>query len=134
MVMMTKCKSYFMLTKPGIVIGNVITCAGGVALASRGEIDWRVLCFTLLGLGLIVAAGCASNNYVDRALDAKMERTKNRALVKGEIAPYQAFVFAALLLVAGTTLLLSWIGLLTTFLALIGFIIYVFFYTFLKYR
>ncbi|XPE52237.1 UbiA family prenyltransferase [Shigella flexneri] len=35
----------------------------------------------------MVASGCVFNNYIDRDIDCIMERTKNRALVKGLIAP-----------------------------------------------
>ena len=127
-------KSFIMLTKPGIVMGNAITCAGGFALASRGEIDWKLFFLTLLGLSLIVAAGCVSNNYVDRIHDEKMDRTKNRPLVKGLVTPKQALLFALLLLVTGCASLLLWVNALTVILSLFGFIVYLIFYSFSKYR
>lgn len=126
--------SYFKLTKPGIVMGNTITCAGGFMLASRGEIVWELFFLTLLGLSLIVAAGCVSNNYVDRAHDAKMERTKNRPLVKGEISSSMALGFAGFLMLAGSAVLFFGVNLLTLLLAWTGFVVYLIFYSFSKYR
>jgi len=32
-------KQYLLLTKPGIVFGNMISVAGGFFLASKGDID-----------------------------------------------------------------------------------------------
>ncbi len=127
-------KSYVKLTKPGIVMGNAITCIGGFMLASRGEISWGLLLMTLLGLCLIVAAGCVSNNFIDRVYDGKMERTKNRPLVKGVIAPVNALGFAAILLVVGSAVLVTGVNLLTVLLSLTGFVIYLLFYSFSKYR
>jgi len=127
-------RTYFMLTKPGIVMGNAITCFGGFALASRGHIDFGLLFLTLIGLILVVASGCVSNNYVDRVKDAKMARTKNRALVKGVISPQRALMFATFLLLAGSAILYLWVNLLTVVLSLFGFVVYLIFYSFSKYR
>jgi heme O synthase-like polyprenyltransferase len=41
------------------------------------------------------------NNYIDRDIDRKMERTKNRVLVKGLISPAVSLVYATLLGIAG---------------------------------
>ncbi|VFT76573.1 protoheme IX farnesyltransferase [Klebsiella aerogenes] len=45
----------------------------------------------------MVASGCVFNNYIDRDIDRKMERTKNRVLVKGLISPEASLVYATLL-------------------------------------
>lgn len=127
-------KNYLLLTKPGIVMGNAITCIGGFCLAITAPFAWGLFGWTLLGLSLIVAAGCVSNNYIDRIPDGKMERTKNRPLVKGEISPLQALFFAIVLLLAGSGILLLTVNLLSLLLALLGFVIYLFFYSFSKYK
>lgn len=115
-------------------MGNAVTCTGGFALASRGVWDWSLFLLTLFGLSLIVAAGCVSNNYMDRRHDAKMSRTKNRPLVKGIISPLNALVFAAILGLGGA-LLLAWkVGALATALALLGLVVYLLFYSVLKYK
>ena len=75
-------KAYYMLTKPGILFGNIITTAGGFALASKGHLDPWLFLAALIGLCCIIGSACVFNNYTDRHYDEKMERTKNRALVK----------------------------------------------------
>ena len=46
-------RRYFQVTKPGIIMGNLISVAGGFLLASRGEVDWLLFALTLLGLSLV---------------------------------------------------------------------------------
>ena len=127
-------KTYYKLTKPGIIMGNAITATGGFFLASRGYFNLALLGYMLLGLSLIMASGCVFNNYIDRSIDKKMARTKNRALVKGEIPVVNALVFATCLLIGGSAILEMFTNLLTLVVALIGFIVYVFIYTPLKTR
>ena len=51
-------RRYLTVTKPGIIMGNLISVAGGFLLASRGEIDYMLMAATLIGLSLVVASGC----------------------------------------------------------------------------
>nr|VUD32634.1 protoheme IX farnesyltransferase [Raoultella sp. NCTC 9187] len=69
-------KQYLQVTKPGIIFGNLISVIGGFLLASKGHIDYPLFAWTLLGVSLVVASGCVFNNYIDRDIDRKMERTK----------------------------------------------------------
>lgn len=115
-------------------MGNGITAAGGFALASRGHIDFLSLCTMLLGLSFIVASGCVFNNYLDRDIDEKMARTKNRALVKREVPIRNAVVFAAVLAVCGIAELSAYDNLLTLVIALTGLFVYVLLYSLLKTR
>jgi heme O synthase-like polyprenyltransferase len=101
-------KQYLQVTKPGIIFGNLISVIGGFLLASKGHIDYPLFIWTLLGVSLVVASGCVFNNYIDRDIDRKMERTKNRVLVKGLISPEASLVYATLLGIAGFMLL--WFG------------------------
>ncbi len=80
-------KQYLQVTKPGIIFGNLISVIGGFLLASKGSLDVPLFILTMAGVSLVVASGCVFNNYIDRDIDCIMERTKNRALVKGLIAP-----------------------------------------------
>ena len=122
-------RHYFALTKPGIIFGNLITVTGGFFLASKGNFDLALYAAIAIGVSLIVASGCVFNNYIDRDIDVKMERTKNRALVTGLIAPVNALIFAALLGLAGISLLYFCTNLLACLLVVIGFIVYVGFYS-----
>lgn len=125
-------RSYSLLTKPGIMLGNAITILGGFFLASRGNIDFRLLLVTVVGLSLIIASSCVFNNTIDRKADSKMERTKHRPLVTGSISLYRALVFALALGVLGTWIL-SFANILALSIALFGFLVYVLLYSFSKY-
>ena len=118
-------KQYLQVTKPGIIFGNLISVIGGFLLASKGSIDYTLFIATLVGVSLVVASGCVFNNYIDMDIDKKMERTKNRVLVKGLIAPSVSLVYATLLGIAGFMLL--WFGAnpLACWLGVMGFVVYV---------
>jgi len=122
-------RHYFQLTKPGIIFGNLITLTGGYFLAARGSFDPLLFLATAIGVSLIVASGCVFNNFIDRDIDAKMERTRNRALVTGLIAPNHALVFASILGILGLSILYLCTNPLSAGLVEIGFIVYVGFYS-----
>ncbi len=118
---------YYRLTKPGIIRGNAITTTGGFLLASKGQFDIWLFVATLVGISAVIASACVVNNYIDRSIDAKMKRTKKRALVTGAISVQSAIVFALALGISGVVAL-SFTNLLTTVLAIMGFVFYVLFY------
>lgn len=122
---------YLSLAKPRMVLGNVIVAMSAFIFASPPIIEWGQFFLMSLGLALIIGSACAFNNYVDRGIDAKMERTKTRALPAGAVNATGALIFACALLVAGVLLLLP-INMLALWAALAGFISYVLFYTPLK--
>ncbi len=126
--------NYYLLTKPGIILGNLITVAAGFLLASKGRIDFGLFLATLIGLALIMASACVFNNYIDREIDEKMERTKNRALVTGLISGYSAILFAIFIGIIGNLILLLYTNLLTLMAADVGFFIYVVLYSLWKCR
>lgn len=117
-------KKYILVTKPGIVFGNLISVAGGFFLASRGRIDTGVLLSTLIGVSLVVASGCVFNNTVDRKLDRKMARTHNRVLAQGLMSPRNAVCYASMLGIAGSLLLRATTNMLCVAIVLTGFTIY----------
>lgn len=126
--------NYTLITKPGIILGNLITLAAGFWLASKGSIDYSLFLETLVGLGFIIASACVINNVIDRKMDRKMERTKNRPLAKGTITETKALFFAIVLYIAGCLLLIYFTNLLSTVIANLGFWTYVALYSPLKSR
>jgi protoheme IX farnesyltransferase len=126
-------KTYYHLTKPGIVYGNAIVALAAFIFGSHTGINWLQLGLMLFGLAGIIGSACVFNNYYDRKMDAKMERTKKRALASGKINAHDAISFGVLLLILGTTLL-YFTNILTLAVALFGFIVYVFLYTPMKPR
>lgn len=126
--------NYYLLTKPGIILGNLITFVAGFLLASKGAMDLTLFLSTLTGLTLIMASSAVLNNYINRHEDKKMERTKNRALAAGLISNGKALIFAACLGILGTAILLYYTNVLTVAIAGIGFFVYVVLYSFWKSR
>lgn len=122
-------RKYLFLTKPGILFGNFITTLGGFFLAAQGSIDILLLLLTLLGTTLVVASGCVVNNVIDQDIDTKMQRTQNRALVKKTISPTVALIYALVLGVIGFSILWFGVNGYAFLFALIGFIVYVGFYS-----
>lgn len=122
-------RNYFTITKPGIIYGNAITVAGGFLLASRGVINYSLLISTLLGISLVIASGCVFNNYIDRDIDALMERTKDRALARGLIPLRSALIFGTILGVIGFLILLIFTNRLTALISLLGLFFYVIVYS-----
>lgn len=122
-------RKYLFLTKPGILFGNFITTLGGFFLAAQGSIDILLLLLTLLGTTLVVASGCVVNNVIDQDIDTKMQRTQNRALVKKTISPTIALVYALVLGVIGFSILWFGVNGYAFLFAMIGFIVYVGFYS-----
>ncbi|MFE8117445.1 heme o synthase [Brenneria goodwinii] len=116
---------YLQVTKPGIIFGNLISVIGGFLLAAQGSIDYVLFLSTLFGVSLVVASGCVFNNVIDRDIDKKMERTKNRVLVKGLISLKVTLVYASLLGIAGFALLYLAANPLAMWLAVMGFVVYV---------
>lgn len=123
--MLALLKQYLNLAKPGIVFGNLISVTGGFFLASRGDANLALYLATALGVSLVIASGCVFNNYIDRDIDQKMERTRNRVLAQGLVSPVHAIVYACVLGVAGVALLYAATNTLAVMLVLMGFVVYV---------
>lgn len=125
-------RSYLKLTKPGIVLGNMVSLSGGYLLASRSTIDWLQFVLVLLSVALVIGSGCAVNNVVDRDIDALMARTRTRPMVNGEIPTQAALLFAGLLALAGFVLLYQGTKcVVAVSLLLVGYIVYAGVYTLL---
>ena len=122
-------KHFFYITKPGILRMNLIAVFGGFWLASQWIVDYVLLFFTLLGTLLVMASSCVFNNYLDRDLDMKMERTRNRALPTGQIAPTTVLLYGLILGSAGLGVLWMYSGVLATLFAFFGMFVYIIIYT-----
>jgi 4-hydroxybenzoate polyprenyltransferase len=91
-------------------------CWWGLALASRGWPDPKLLLAFAVGALVMRGAGCTFNDIVDRDFDARVERTRHRPLPSGAVSLRGALLFLALQLLAGLVILLSfnpftiWLG------------------------
>jgi len=128
--------AYYRLAKPGIIYGNWLSLTAGFLLAS--SLGWRFNFGTfvevLIGTSLIIACGCSINNVIDRDIDAKMKRTENRALVTGQIKPWQAIIYGICLGVIGFLTLLLLVNAMTATVGAVGLFFYVIVYSWFKRR
>jgi 4-hydroxybenzoate polyprenyltransferase len=70
-------------------------------IGSAGRPDAHVFLILVLGTIVVRSAGCVINDYVDRKIDPHVARTADRPLATGEVAPAEALLlFAALMLIA----------------------------------
>jgi protoheme IX farnesyltransferase len=129
-------RTYYQLTKPGIIYGNLLTAAAGFLLASAvaRHIDLWLLLATLAGTSLVIASACVCNNYIDRGIDRKMARTKKRALVAGLVPARNALIYGALLGVLGFLVRGLWVNSLVVAIGVIAFVDYVALYGLAKRR
>ncbi len=127
-------RSLIILTKPGIIFGNLLIAVASFLYASQGSVDFSSLLFFVIGTVAIIGASCVINNYMDIDIDTNMARTANRPSVTNAISPYGAYLFAAVLLVVGMQSLLLFVNERTAALGLLGALLYVLVYTPLKRR
>ena len=109
--------AYIALTKPRIIELLLITTVPTMILAERGWPSTWLVIVTLIGGTLSAGSANAVNMYVDRDIDALMERTQSRPLVTGVIAPRNALVFAVSLQVLAFAVLWAGANLLSAVLA-----------------
>jgi len=123
---------YIELTKPRILSMVLVTTTIGYFLAAKGIHPLGTLLLTLLGVGCATGGSAALNNYLERDVDGKMARTRDRALPAGLIQPANALAFGISLVLLGLFLLVWAVNLLTGFLVLLAAFLYVLVYTPMK--
>jgi 4-hydroxybenzoate polyprenyltransferase len=69
--------------------------------------NFRYLVLFAIGALAMRASGCAYNDYVDRDIDAKVERTANRPIPAGEITPEAALGFVVATAFIGLVVLIN---------------------------
>jgi len=124
--------AYLELAKPRILSMVLVTTTIGFFLAARGIHPLPTLLVTLLGVGCATGGSAALNNYLERDVDGKMERTRHRALPAGTIQPTNALTFGISLVLIGLVALICVVNLLTAFLVLLASFLYVLVYTPMK--
>ncbi len=125
-------RAYIYLTKPGIITGNLITTLGGFLLGSNGNIHPLPLIGILLGMMFCIGCACVLNNYIDRDIDIYMERTKKRTAIIKLVPTRNALIYAFLLGFIGVGILFFLTNFLVLLLSAIGFVFYIFIYTYTK--
>jgi len=127
--------AYLELTKPRIALMVLVTAALGyyMGVTFMAEFPgWLPFTIAMLGTGLVGAGASTLNQYLERDIDALMERTRNRPLPTGTLSPPSALYFGVILALGGCFLLLFQTNLLAAFLALQSIFLYVLVYTPMK--
>lgn len=78
----------------------------GLWFAAGGLPQPDILLIFVTGTVLMRSAGCVINDYADRHFDPHVERTRNRPLAAGVIAPNEALALAGVLLLLAFVLVL----------------------------
>ena len=88
-------------------------------IAADGPPALDILAIFVLGVLVMRSAGCVVNDYVDRDLDSRVRRTRDRPLAAARVSPREALGLFLVLMVAAFALVLL-LNLLTILLSLVG--------------
>jgi protoheme IX farnesyltransferase len=120
-------RDYWTLTKPKVQSLLLFTTVTTMYVAGTPSIGLVVL--TCLGGALSAGGAGAINHYLDRDIDALMDRTADRPVPSGRVSPRAALVYGVVLGIASFVLLATTVNLLAAVLALGGLLGYVLVYT-----
>ncbi|MCS6936600.1 MAG: heme o synthase [Candidatus Bipolaricaulota bacterium] len=120
---------YLSLTKPRIALLVLVTTAASFWVASKGALSLSLLIATLVGTGLASAAASVFNCVLDREIDARMERTRQRPLAAGRLGVVPAMLFGVALTLGSFLILALGVNLLAAGLALFAIFFYSVVYT-----
>ena len=112
--------AYFEVTKPKIWILLAFTAFGGFVVASGKEMPWITGIVMLLAVILGSAGANTLTNYIDRDIDAVMNRTKLRPLPTHRISPASRALIFGLILSIISLLLAASLNLLSFIFLLLG--------------
>jgi protoheme IX farnesyltransferase len=125
----SKVGAYVALTKPRIIELLLVTTVPTMVVAEQGLPPLWLMVATVVGGALAAGGANAINMYVDRDIDAVMNRTKGRPLVTGAVTPRAALVFAISIEALAFVWLWVVVNPLSAVLGLSACLFYVFIYT-----
>jgi len=122
---------FYELTKPRLSFLSVVTAAIGYLSANPSR-DLGVLISLLFGTSLAAGGAAVLNQWIECDADAKMVRTRDRAIPAGRVQPVHALVYGLSLSVIGCVILYMGANLLAAALTAATVITYTLIYTPLK--
>src|SRR5919197_381548 len=122
------------LAKPRVVLMILVTTAVGYYAGLAGARDYARLLHLLVGTLLAAGGSLALNQYWERDVDARMERTRARPLPDGRLAPLEALLFGGALTALGLVYTAALVGGLAFGVTAATAVLYLFVYTPLKLR
>ncbi len=131
--MLSLMQDYWTLCKPNVVAVMLVTALVGMCLATTKSIPGSLFFHTLVGIGLAGSAAAVVNHLIDRQLDIKMQRTRNRPMAQKRISLTNAILFAISLGSSGLLILYYFVNTTTMILTALTVLGYAVLYTlFLK--
>ena len=122
-------RDYLALTKPRIISLLLLTALGGMFLAEGGAPKVSLAILVLVGGALASGGANALNHYLDRDIDGRMARTKNRPVAVGRVRPQEALLFGIALNAAAMVVLVTWVNTLSAALTIGATLFYALVYT-----
>jgi len=122
---------FLALTKPLIVGLLLVTTYAGLVAGSGRWPELGLTAWTLLGGALAAGGSSALNQYIDRGLDRRMQRTAKRPLAEGRLTPAEGLSFGLALSITSYYVVASFVNFLAALLCLTGIIYYVLVYSML---
>ena len=122
------------LSKPRVLLMVLASTLAGYFVALDGRPDLARVIHVLIGTFMAAGGTLALNQYVERDVDALMERTRRRPLPDRRLQPLEALLFASVLTSAGVMYLAVSVGIAVAGLTLATTILYLGAYTPLKTR
>src|SRR5882762_6336083 len=122
------------LTKPRVVVMILVTTLVGYYVGVSGTPDYVRMLHLVVGTLLAAGGTLALNQYWERDVDARMERTRARPLPDGRLSPLEALVFGGTITALGIADLAAFVGVAPAMVTLATFALYLFAYTPLKLR
>lgn len=123
---------FFELTKPRIVLMVLITAFVGYYAGSGRVPNYLQLLQMLIGTALAAAGTLTLNQFIERDVDGKMERTRRRPLPDGRVLPQDALWFGILLTLLGLAYLAAAVNLISAAVAAAITLSYLLIYTPMK--
>ncbi|MBK9049692.1 MAG: UbiA family prenyltransferase [Chloroflexi bacterium] len=122
-------QEWVVLFKLRVVSLLLLAAVGGAFLGARGWPGWGTLLLVLVTGGMAASGASALNQYLERHLDARMNRTRSRPMVTGSVARPRTILILGLILIALPTLAVLPFNPALSFYLVLGAFIYIGVYT-----
>ncbi len=130
----TRVADFVELTKPRIGILVLVTVAISYCCARWGQPEPWAMIHAMLGTLLVASSASALNQFLERRLDLRMDRTAERPLPAGRLSNAEVVAFAIATIIAGEAYLALLVNAEAALWGLLTWVIYVWIYTPLKTR
>ena len=112
------------LTKPRVNFLIIFTAIVGMLLAQDYNLDYELMLYASIGIYLAASAAAVINQIVDQKIDALMDRTRGRPLIRGKVTTQHAMFFSIFISFISTYILYEFVNTITTILTLFSIIVY----------